>query len=113
MAATVDVFYETDGNKKMRARVSAATDTANPNAPAGPADAPGLATIGRSRKSAGVHMRYLNLKRTVGTAPNQAIRRAKVAMLSEQDYAAATDGSAFTYNGQSWTISSHTPEKVV
>jgi len=111
MAAKQVVAYTADSGKKYKCRLSAATVTAQPTAPGGgPYDVPLFATVGESRKKYGVHTRYANLNRNIGTAGAPNIVHAKLPIMKAADAATIAAAGTVDYAGQTWTVSSITGE---
>jgi hypothetical protein len=100
-----DTFYEMsdeNGGYILSCRVQPETlaatigGTANAGA-AGPADAPGSATISQGRRSAGVNMRYVTLKWTVDPPDDYDGLTGRIPVLTPATFAAWTLGSEGTY----------------
>lgn len=80
---------------------------------AGPANAPGSATISQGRRTAGVNMRYVVLQWT-GTKPTgYEGRTVRIPVLDPAVYAAWTKGATGTYLGQAVKVVGRQPETVV
>lgn len=100
-----NAFYETsaeNGSFVLRCRVQpetlAASIAATPNAGvAGPANAPGSATISQGRRTAGVNMRYVTLKFTGALPEGYSGDPVRIPVLSPTVFAAWTLGATGTY----------------
>lgn len=100
-------FYETsaeNGSFVLRCRVQpetlAASIAATANAGvAGPATAPGSATISQGRRSAGVNMRYVTLGWTAAPPAGYSGDPVRIPVLDPAVFAAWTLGATGTYLG--------------
>jgi len=115
-----NTFYELsdeNGGFIMRARVQPETlaatigSTANAGA-AGPADAPGSATISQGRRSAGVNMRYVSLRWTGDPPEGYDGLTARIPVLTPATFAAWTLGATGTYLGEAVEVVGRTGETV-
>lgn len=100
-------FYETsseNGGFVLRCRVQPETlaatigGTANTSA-SGPATAPGSATIGRGRRSAGVNMRYVTLGFTAAAPTGYTGDPIRIPVLDPATFTSWTLGATGTYLG--------------
>lgn len=73
-------------------------------------------STGASRRSYGIHCRYMTLSRKVGTATGPYTGgsvSAKIPLLTQAAIASFPVGSTVTYAGASdWEVASHTPETI-
>jgi len=115
-----NVFYELsteNGGYIMRARVQPETlaatidGVANAGA-AGPADAPGSATISQGRRSAGVNMRYVTLRWTGSPPTGYDGLTVKIPVLTPATFAAWTLGATGTYLSTAVEVVGRTGETV-
>lgn len=113
-------FYELsaeNGGFIMACRVQPETLAASINsvanaAPAGPADAPGSATISQGRRSAGVNMRYVSLKFTASPPTGYSGDNVRIPVLSPTTFAAWTKGATGTYLGVAVEVAGRVGETV-
>lgn len=114
------VFYETsseNGGFTLSARVQPETLAASvdsvPNvSAAGPADAPGSATISQGRRTAGVNMRYVTLGWTASPPAGYSGDPVRIPVLTPATFTAWTLGSTGTYLGAAVEVLSRVGETV-
>jgi hypothetical protein len=113
-------FYETsseNGSYVLRCRVQPETlaatigGTANAGV-AGPATAPGSATISQGRRSAGVNMRYVTLGFTAGAPTDYSGDPVRIPVLDPAVFADWTLGATGTYLGVAVEVLSRVGETV-
>ncbi len=118
--ALTNTFYETsaeNGGFILRARVQPETldaeigGTANAGV-AGPATAPGSATISQGRRTAGVNMRYVTLRWTAGAPTDYSGATARIPVLDPAVFADWTLGSTGTYLSTAVEVVGRTSETV-
>lgn len=115
-----NAFYETsseNGGFVLRCRVQpetlAATIGAVANAGnAGPATAPGSATISQGRRSAGVNMRYVTLGFTGAAPADYSGDPVRIPVLTPATFTAWTLGATGTYLGSDVEVLSRVGETV-
>ena len=115
-----NAFYQTsteNGGFILRCRVQpetlAATIDSVANAGvAGPATAPGSATISQGRRSAGVNMRYVTLRWTAGAPTDYDGLTARIPVLDPDTFAAWTLGATGTYLSTAVEVVGRTGETV-
>lgn len=113
-------FYEMsseNGGFVLRCRVQpetlAATIAGTANAGvAGPATAPGSATISQGRRTAGVNMRYVTLKFTATLPTGYSGDPVRIPVLDPAVFAEWTLGATGTYLGQAVEVLSRVGETV-
>lgn len=113
-------FYQmsTDfGGYILKARVQPETLAATIDAVAnvghaGPATAPGSATISQGRRTAGVNMRYVTLEFTGALPDGYSGDNVKIPVLTPATFAAWTDGKTGTYLGVAVKVVSRVGETV-
>lgn len=115
-----NVFYETsadNGSYVLAARVQPETlaatfdGTANASA-AGPANAPGSATISQGRRSAGVNMRYVTVRWDAAPPTDYSGLTARIPVLDPATFSAWTLNSSGTYLGTAATVVGRTGETI-
>lgn len=115
-----NVFYETsseNGGFILRARVQPETLAAefggtDNAAPAGPATAPGSATISQGRRTAGVNMRYVTVAWDAAPPTGYSGLTARIPVLDPATFTAWTLGSEGTYLSTAATVVGRTGETV-
>lgn len=113
-------FYETsseNGGFILRCRVQpetlSATIGSTPNAGvAGPATAPGSATISQGRRTAGVNMRYVTLRWTGDPPTDYSGLTARIPVLDPTVFAGWTLGATGTYLETACEVVGRSPETV-
>lgn len=113
-------FYETsaeNGSYILSCRVQPETlvatiDGVANTAPAGPATAPGSATISQGRRSAGVNMRYATLRWTAGAPDGYDGDTVRIPVLDPATFSAWTLGSTGTYLAAAVEVVGRTGETV-
>jgi len=116
----VNAFYETsaeNGSFVLRCRVQpetlAATIDGTANAGvAGPATAPGSATISQGRRTAGVNMRYVTLGWTAAPPTDYSGDPVRIPVLDPATFTAWTLGATGTYLGTAVEVLSRVGETV-
>lgn len=108
MAILTDTKYEADNGDIFPISMTAATFAAAGTPPTGGITENVKATISKGNKDHGLRPRKFNLTRIVGTSPNQQRVYASVPILTLVFYndAANTIGASFSYDGETWTITS-------
>lgn len=112
MAARNTYFYQTDAGKIIKIRLTQATHDASPTNPAGPADIPGHAIVGGSRRKYGVHARRLYLSQTKGTAPNTYKVRDSVVIETKTAFDTLVNDATIDVGGVTWDIVGSQPEVI-
>ena len=115
-----NIFYETsseNGGFILRARVQPETLEASfggtdNDPPAGPATAPGSATISQGRRTAGVNMRYVTVRWTDGPPTNYSGLTARIVVPDPAVFADWTLGATGTYLSTAAEIVGRTSETV-
>lgn len=116
----VNTFYETsaeNGGFVLACRVQPETLAAEISgvantAPAGPADAPGSATISQGRRTAGVNMRYVTLNFTDAGTADGVQGPVRIPVLSPTTFAAWTRNATGTYLSRPVEVSGRVGETV-
>lgn len=105
--------YETDDGPIRPIRIQPETLTVADNAePAAGSDG-AFVKISGSKRSYGVHPRYLTLSRSVGSADyGSAKAYARIVILTPAAHDAAVVGATVAYAGVDWIIASKTDESV-
>lgn len=112
MAKKITVAYTNDVGKKWKCRISEATHAAQPTAPPVTGfDVPAFAKVGGSRRSYGMHVRYLNIYQKKGEAPDDYIIRDRFPVMLLADVATLITAGQVTIDGVTWKISTATSEK--
>lgn len=118
--AFTNTFYETsaeNGGAVLRCRLQPETlaasfgSTTNA-APAGPATAPGSATISQGRRSAGVNMRYVTIRWTGAPPDDYDGLTARIVVPDPATFAAWTLGETGTYLATAAEIVGRTGETI-
>lgn len=113
-------FYETsaeNGGYVLACRVQPETIAATINsaandAPAGPATAPGSATISRGRRQSGVNMRYVTVRWVSSKPTGYTGSTARIPVLDPAVFAEWGRGQTGTYLGHSVRVVGRTGETV-
>lgn len=113
MAFQVGGLYSADSGDIHPIRLSTADYAAAGTAPGGPATSAISAEVSSSRRSLGLHPRYVTLSRVVGTAPNTFTKYKKLVVLTATAFnsSAFAVGATVTISSTTWTISSKESEK--
>jgi len=112
MASKQVVAYTDDNGVTYKCALTAATIAAQPTVPAtGPFEVALFATVNESRRKYGVHCRYLNLSRNIGTVAAPNLRHAKLPVMKLADMGTLETAGTVDYAGSTWTVSSPTGEK--
>lgn len=99
------VKYTDDAGKTWKCRLSDAVVAAQPSSPVGSTFDNGVhAIVSRTGRGFGVKPRYLNLSRTLGTAPNQYQKHDRMPVMLLADVATLTAAGTVTIGTTVWTI---------
>lgn len=98
--------YESDSGLIHPINLSAARLAVAGTPPTGAVDTQVQAKVSKSNREFGIRPRRVLLSRTVGTAPNQFVRRTSLPVLTPTAFASATFaiGADITIGGTEWEI---------
>ncbi len=114
MAKTALFKYEDDDGGIHPIRLSAAMAAAGgQEGPSGDINRDNSAEVSSSRRSLGLHPRYVTASRTIGTAPNDFKRFQRFYVLTKAAFGVTPflKGETFTYETFTWTVTSVENEK--